>query len=306
MKHPKKITSMAAMMAAIIAIFTSGKDAFGQLDTTFHPPYFAVADLPSRVLLLPDGKYVVYFNVETLSDQPTGAITRYLPDGTLDTSFNFSRDYPGVSAAAGLANGKLIVAAGRLTYGSGDQNHQTEQILRLNADGSIDPSFSSTARTTDGGVVRAIAIQPDGKILVGGLFTAFNGSPRRGIVRLLSNGTVDPNFAAVTLTDPPMPFGGVPSGLWTEPKVQANGKILIAGDFIGVNGTPCPGVARLNANGSLDSTFQASGFVPTNSNSPRPIRGIVIQSNGQIVIGGKFTVSATFASNHTGMTYTRL
>jgi uncharacterized delta-60 repeat protein len=303
--HPKKITSVAAIMAAMIALLTSGKEVFGQVDPTFHPPYFAVADLPSRVLLLPDGKYVVYFNVETLSDQPTGAITRYLPDGTLDTSFNFSRDYAGVSAVAGLADGKLIVATLGITYGSFDQNHQTDQILRLNADGSIDSSFSSTARTTDGAAVRAIAIQPDGKILVGGLFTAFNGSPRRGIVRLLSNGTVDPNFAAVTMTDPPMTLSGGPSGLWTEPKVQANGKILIAGDFIGVNGTPCPGVARLNANGSLDSTFQASGF-QLNSNFPRPIRGMVIQSNGQIVIGGKFTVSASFAANHTGMTYTRL
>jgi hypothetical protein len=113
-----------------------------------------------------------------------------------------------VSAAAGLANGKLIVAASRVVYGQGpyDVNHQTEQILRLNADGSIDSSFSSTARTTDGSLVRAITIQPDGKILVGGLFTAFNGSPRRGIVRLLSDGTVDPNFAAITLTDPPMPL----------------------------------------------------------------------------------------------------
>ena len=294
---------MAAMMAAVIAIFTSGKEVFGQVDPTFHPPYFAVADFPTHVLLLPDGKYVVYFNVETLSDQPTGAITRYLPDGTLDTSFNFSRDYAGVGAAAGLANGKLIVATQRRTYGSFDQ---TEQILRLNADGSIDSSFSSTARTTGGGGVRAIAIQPDGKILVGGLFTAFNGSPRRGIVRLRSDGTVDPNFAAVTMTDPPMPLGGGSSGLWTEPKVLANGKILIAGDFVGVNGTPCPGVARLNANGSLDSTFHASDFVPTGTQTPKPIRGIVIQSNGQIVIGGKFTVSASFAANHTGMPYTRL
>ena len=297
MKHPKKITSLAAMMAAIIAIFTSGKEVFGQVDPTFHPPYFAVADFPSRVLLLPDGKYVAYFGVETLSDQPTGAITRYLPDGTLDTSFNFSRDYAGVTAAAGLADGKIIVAAQRQTYGSFDQ---TEQILRLNADGSIDPSFSPTARTTDGADVLAIAIQPNGKILVGGRFTAFNGSPRRGIVRLLSDGTVDPNFAAITLTDPPMPFGGGPSGLWTEPKVLANGKILIGGDFIGINGTPCPGIARLNANGTLDTTFHASDF-QLNANFPRPIRGIVIQSNGQIVIGGRFTVSASFASNPTGM-----
>ena len=87
MKPPRKITGMAVMIGAIFALFTSGKDAFGQLDPTFHPPYFAVPDFASRVLLLPDGKYVVYFNVETLRDQPTGAIARYFADGTLDTSF---------------------------------------------------------------------------------------------------------------------------------------------------------------------------------------------------------------------------
>ncbi len=110
MKHPKKITSMAAMMAAIIAIFTSGKEVFGQLDPTFHPPFFAVPAAPSRAQLLPDGSYLLFFNIDTLTDQPTGSIIRFLPDGTLDTSFNFSRSYL-AGTTVPTSYGKLITSA---------------------------------------------------------------------------------------------------------------------------------------------------------------------------------------------------
>src|SRR5437660_11074003 len=88
------------LMAVIFALFTSGKEAFGQLDPIFHPPFFAVPSLPARAQLLPDGKYLLFFNIDTLTDQPTGAIIRFLPDGTLDTSFNLSRDYSFAGTAA--------------------------------------------------------------------------------------------------------------------------------------------------------------------------------------------------------------
>jgi hypothetical protein len=55
-KNEAKNTVM--LVAAIFALFTSGKDAFGQLDPTFHPPYFALPDFPGRVLLLRNGKIV--------------------------------------------------------------------------------------------------------------------------------------------------------------------------------------------------------------------------------------------------------
>ena len=60
MKPSRKITGMAVMMAAIFALFTPGNDAFGQLDPTFHPPFFAVPSTPARAQLLPDGKYLLF------------------------------------------------------------------------------------------------------------------------------------------------------------------------------------------------------------------------------------------------------
>ena len=79
-------------------------------------------------------------------------------------------------------------------------------------------------------------------------------------------------------------------GLWAAPAIQpTDGKILIAGDFSGVNGVAAPGVARLNANGTLDGTFNATGF--TRSAFNVPIRGVVVQTDGKIIVGGKFNVT---------------
>src|SRR5207237_6301643 len=77
-----------------------------------------------------------------------------------------------------------------------------------------------------------------------------------------------------------------------DPVIDGNGKILIAGDFVSVNGIGVPGIARLNSDGSVDTSFNPSGFRPLRfPQSPRPIRGIVIQSDGKIVIGGRLRVA---------------
>lgn len=171
-----------------------------------------------------------------------------------------------------------------------------QHILRLNTDGSIDPTFNSADATVtlvanpspyNADVeVRTIAIQPDGKILLAGFFGAFGGSAHPGIARLLTDGTLDPGFAPITLQFDP---GAAELGLWAKPAIQTDGKILIAGDFNGLNGVAAPGVARLNSNGTLDGTFNATGF--TRSAFDVPIRGVVVQTDGKIIIGGKFNVT---------------
>ncbi|PYL61120.1 MAG: hypothetical protein DMF31_02830, partial [Verrucomicrobia bacterium] len=264
------------------------------LDQNFNTPFFASEVLGSRAVLLPDGKYVMFFNLDTLADQSTGAIMRFNSDGSLDTTFSFTHDYGSVGAVAPAANGKLIIAANKELYGVPDSfQHLRTDILRLNSDGSIDSSFGP-AQATDGSEVRVITVNGDGTILVGGRFTAFNGQPNYGVVRLLSNGQLDPGFTPVTMTCPSNPIGGVGCGLWADPVVDGHGKIIIAGDFVSVDGFPAPCVARLNSDGSLDHTgFNASGFAPSgfSGGSPRPIRAIVIQSDGKIVIGGRFNGS---------------
>ena len=186
-----------------------------------------------------DGKYVLFWNIDTAADHATGPLIRYNADGSFDNSFSFSRDYAGAGPVGPTADGKLIVGASKIIYGVPEPfQHQINDILRLNGDGSIDPTFGP-AQTTDGGEVRVLTINNDGTILIGGLFTEFNQTtPRHGIVRLLADGTVDPTFAPVTMTCPQFPFGSSGCGLWADPVVDGDGKIIIAGDFIADKRSP--------------------------------------------------------------------
>jgi len=267
------------LVLALIAVFStsgSAKAAGLSPDTNFHAPSFPKPVLPERALLLPDGKYLLFFDPNTLTDQHTGAISRFFADGTLDTSFNFNPVYKTVTAAAPAGGGKLYVAATRYLYGFKD----AEQILRLNTDGSIDSTFTpATVGGSDGFPdVWQILVQPDAKVLVAGFFFTFAGNDARdGIVRLMSDGSVDSTFAPVTI-----------NGSVYSVALQADGKILIGGTFSNVNGVANPGVARLKANGSLDSSFQATGFT-RNSTSSR-VRGIALQTDGLFILSGAFRI----------------
>jgi uncharacterized delta-60 repeat protein len=153
---------------------------------------------------------------------------------------------------------------------------ESEQILRLNSDGSIDASFApATVGSPDTFPdVQQIVVQPDGRILVLGVFATFGGDDARdGIVRLMPDGTVDSSFLPVTVTS-------VNSGA-----VQADGKILIGGLFSTVNGVAKAGVARLNVDGSLDSSFQPTGFTRLSR-----VRSIVVQPDGLILLSGNFRI----------------
>lgn len=274
---------LPTVLCFTVPIFASS-EAFASSvvpDNNFHPPTFTKATWPGRALLLPDGKYLLFFGVQTLTDQSTGALVRFLPDGTLDTSFSFSRDYKDVGAVAAGPGGKVYVSASRYVYGI----LEAEQILRLNVDGSIDSTFApATVGSTDGfPEVQQIVVQTDGRVLVAGFFLTFAGNDaRNGIVRLMTDGTVDPSFAPVTV-----------SGSVYCTALQPDGKILIGGSFGAVNGVFEVGVARLKTDGSLDSSFQSTGFAQLGS---RRVRSIVVQPDGLILISGNFRVGTSSSS----------
>jgi uncharacterized delta-60 repeat protein len=194
---------------------------------------------------------------------------------------------------ATTANGQLIVAAIQYFYGDGSGREYTygtgsgtEKVLRLNADGSIDPTFNiSQVHPEPYTTARTIVIQPDGKILVAGVFDTFAGLPRQDIVRLLADGTIDSTFT------PPQITNSIGYGIYAKPVLQADGKILIAGDIASVDGIDVPGAARLNTDGSRDSGFQPSGFSRFTVSTPN--RGLATQSDGKILVGGRFRIGTT-------------
>jgi len=120
-------------------------------------------------------------------------------------------------------------------------------LARLLPNGDVEDPSTFNMGTGPGGYVSSIALQPDGKILIGGNFGVVNGQPRRYIARLLPDGILES-----TATFNP---GSGPDYEVTTIALQPDGQILICGYFETVNGQSRPRMARLASNGTLDPTF---------------------------------------------------
>ncbi|HEY0429235.1 MAG TPA: FG-GAP-like repeat-containing protein [Pyrinomonadaceae bacterium] len=156
------------------------------------------------------------------------------------------------------------------------------------APGDVDPGFHTAAYACCAGFMNDAVVQPDGKIIVGGAFAVANETARQGIVRLNADGTLDPTFRAPDFQDTVQnSFGGTVYAV----KLQADGKILVGGQFTVVNST-YKNIVRLNPDGSLDTTFfdHSSHFSTLNSQG-NLVTDIEIQANGAIIVGGNFSYS---------------
>jgi len=187
--------------------------------------------------------------------------------GANDPSFD-----PGTGANADVTSSilqsdcKIIIAGVFTSYNGSSKNY----IARLNTDGTLDPGFN--IGTGANGSIQATAIQSDGKILIGGNFTAYNGTTRNRLARLNADGTLDAGFNIGTGADYPI----------YEIAIQSDGKILIGGSFTNYNGTSINRLARLNADGTLDNTFNPG----TGPNAI--VYAILPLSDGKIIICGSF------------------
>jgi uncharacterized delta-60 repeat protein len=226
-----------------------------------------------------DGKVVIGGDFQTMSGQPVGQVVRLNADGSPDLAFRAatgSGPNQSVSALAVQADGKILVGG---QFGQSYYNGvPVKQPVRLNADGSLDASFVVGGASGTGwtGEIRRLAVQPDGKILVGGtIFARFNGQAVHGLVRLLPNGDLDPSFNIGTGFD-----GTFGDRTVAELAVQPDGKIVAAGSFVRVNGYNQGGIARLNANGSLDTSF-ASPLDPQ-----ALVLALALQPDGRLLVGG--------------------
>lgn len=182
---------------------------------------------------------------------------------TLDIGFN-----PGASSSVNTMvvqpDGKIIVGGYFTTLAGQPRN----LIGRLNADGSLDASFDGGTNFT-GDSVYSLALQPDGKILVGGAFTTSLGAS--GIIRLCADGTVDTSFSSG--------LAGPVADTWAL-CIQIDDRVLVGGYFTAIDGQPHTGLGRLNVDGTADNTFNPSALVGVNS--------FAIQSDSNILVGGAF------------------
>lgn len=164
------------------------------------------------------------------------------------------------------ADGKLVIGGYFTTY----QGVSANYIIRLNTDFSIDNTFDYG--TGFNAEVNAVAIQSDGKILVGGAFTSYKGTSRNRLVRLNTDGSLDTTFSIGT---------GFSATVWGI-TIQSDGKILVCGAFTSYSGVSESRITRLNTNGSIDTTF----VTPTINDI---VYDMSIQTDGKIVAVGDFT-----------------
>ena len=245
----------------------------GSLDATFNIGLGCNGQVYG-VAVQSDGKIFIVGNFSTYNGIPAVKIARLLPDGTLDTSFvTGSGAEDGIVETLALQSDGKVILGGHFTLFNGVSS---SKLIRLNADGSVDSSFS--VGTGFDGIVYNVSLQSDGKILVGGSFANFNGNARRRIVRLQPDGTLDTSFVIGS---------GFSNGTVRTILVQPNGKILIGGTFSGTyNGVGVKRMLRVQANGALDGSFSA--------NLNGTLSTIAMTSDEKVLIGGAFnSVSGT-------------
>lgn len=239
----------------------------------------------------PDGKVVIGGRFTSVQGVPRSYIARLNADGSVDMGFD-PKANEAVYAIAVQGDGKLLVGG---NFTSMQPNGAPSLVpapfmVRLNGDGTVDGSFDPQPS----GRVLAVALQPDGKVLLGGNFGSLQpfgtGSPvtRQRIARMNADGTLDTGFD-------PKPNSEVESLA-----VQSDGKVILAGIFTTVqpNGagaaTSRQFIARVNADGTLDTSFDPK---PNNS-----VFAIALQGDGKVLLGGVFS---TLQPNGAGSTTAR-
>jgi len=204
---------------------------------------------------------------QTITDELDGSFR------SVEFANEFIRITDLANAGPNTGNGDQFYVTGSFNYIEGNS---VTDVARLNSDGSVDRGFTPRIVSAIGRAdkISAVSVQPDGKVLIGGNIRSVNGVTRTGIARLNTDGSLDTSF------DPVFSFNGEPDDVTVRAiELQSNNQILVGGFFKEVDGVVRDGVARLNSDGSLDTTFNFTG-------SLRGTLALAIQQSGQILVGG--------------------
>ena len=240
----------------------------GKLDPSFDDGSLTLNTVKT-LALQPDGKLFVVSGLK---------VVRLNASGTVDTTFNsgVGIDSGSINTLALQGDGKLLVQGGFTTYNGVARNG----VARLNPDGSLDDSFVPTTTLQAPSIM---ALQADGKVLVSGfLRNNADFSTDFYVARLNADGSLDPDFSADAY---------VKERAYVL-LAQTDGKVLVGGVFKVINGQARNDLARLNADGTLDTEFA-------------PVTGInqqvdclALQGDGKIFVGGHFSTVGGVARGH--------
>ena len=237
----------------------------GTRDTTFELPSVISSDNLASIYdfeLLSDGSILFVGKFTSVNSVSRTAIAKLMTAGNVDLAFAPANNFPSNSVIRqikALPNGKFLISQNLISSGPAN-------LLRLNSDGTVDTTFNAPSS----GSVSRFAVDAQGKILANYLVS--NDPATYQTLRLNADGSVDNSF---NIASAAVGTVGVTAS-------QPDGKVLIGGDFSLVNNVARSNFARVNADGSLDTTFNpGSGFnsIPTK---------ILVQSDGKILAVGGF------------------
>ena len=255
-----------------------------------------------------------------IGSQSRNSLGRMTPAGVADSGFNagISGYYPFVSCL-GLQPDQKIVLAG---CGEMVGFQARTNLGRVDGSGALDTSFKASTEQAvypSQGRIYSMALQTNGQILLGGLFTNLCGVLRSHIGRLNADGSLDAGFnpganasveCLAVQADGRILLGGAftniagqarnylarlssdgsldnafnpgADGMVESFALQSDGKILVAGYFSNLAGQPCNRLGRLNADGSADTTF--------NPGADGTVYALALQADGKVLAGGAFQI----------------
>ncbi|MCH8477913.1 MAG: hypothetical protein LAT56_08215 [Wenzhouxiangella sp.] len=232
------------------------------LAQTANDAYFPTVNGNIRAIVpQPDGSLVIGGAFTEVNGVARGRIARLLPDGSLDPNFTTNIPNGHVYDMAVDNSGRILVVGDFTQVGASQRN----RIARLLADGTLDNSFNPDAN----GLVLAVLVQPDDRIVIGGSFSNVAGTPDLGnLARLHPTGALDTSFV-----------GSANSAVWALAR-QPDGRLLVGGSFGMLNGQPRVALGRLHRDGGLDSSFSPNVNGTVFAVAPDP--------DGRVWIGGNF------------------
>lgn len=223
------------------------------------------------IIPLSDGKVIIAGNFSHVNGVPHANMARLREDGSLDISFPEVPFNTTVQRAELLPNGQFLVVGNFSSIGATTRRN----VARINSNGTLDSFFNPAAGVSPSEVVSAAAVLPENKVLLAGNFQTINSVNRRFLARVSTNGVVDTTFDA----------GAIAGSEVSRMLVQPDGKIIVFGNFSSIDGYSRQGIARLETNGAVDTTFVL----------PNGITGVAalgMQADGRLLCAGSFAYTA--------------
>jgi uncharacterized delta-60 repeat protein len=247
----------------------------GSRDILFNPPTVSENNYVTTIALDNNGKIMVGGGTSDYPRKPV--VWRLNSDGSTDPTF-----VPTPQINDNVYQILPFPDGGYLIFSS-----SLKPIIKIKSNGELDASFNAGAGPDSYGMMNGdIAIQPDGKILVAGLFSTFSGTAANRIVRLNPNGSIDNTFSIGT---------GLSGGYRSIKSIVLDGdKIILAGSFTSFNSVPAVNIVRLLSTGQVDPNFAYPG--PSSNHITYSIDQVELHAGGILLAGLKHENNAFYFS----------